>query len=81
MQRKKFYLRYLFLLLFCLTVLFGVVNVAYATNGYFTNGFSIESKALAGAGVALPQGALDAAINPALMAFVGNRLDVGLVIF
>jgi len=81
MQRKKFYLRYLFLLLFCLTVLFGVVNVAYATNGYFTNGSSIESKALAGAGVALPQGALDSAINPALTAFVGNRLDVGLSIF
>jgi long-chain fatty acid transport protein len=67
--------------LFCLTVLFGVVNVAYATNGYFTNGSSIESKALAGAGVALPQGALDSAINPALTAFVGNRLDVGLSIF
>jgi long-chain fatty acid transport protein len=81
MQRKKIYLRYLFLCLFCLTVLFGVATAAYATNGYFTNGFSIESKALAGAGVALPQGALDAAINPALMAFVGNRLDVGLSLF
>ena len=81
MQRKKFYLRYLFLLLFCLTVLFGGVNAAYATNGYFANGFSVESKALAGAGVALPQGALDAAINPALLAFVGNRLDVGVSFF
>jgi len=81
MQRKKMCLRYLFLFLFCLTVLFGVVNVACATDGYFSNGFSVESKGLAGAGAALPQGALDAAINPALMAFVGNRLDVGLAFF
>jgi long-chain fatty acid transport protein len=81
MQRRKVCLSYLCLFLFCLTVLFGVANVAYATNGYFTNGSSIESKALAGAGVALPQGALDAAINPALTAFVGNRMDVGLSIF
>ncbi len=81
MQKRKVYLRYLFLCLFCLTVLFGVVNAAYATNGYFANGFSVESKALAGAGVALPQGSLDAAVNPALMAFVGSRIDVGVSFF
>jgi hypothetical protein len=41
-------------------VLFGIiVSTAYATNGCFANGLSIESKALAGAGVALPQGSLD----------------------
>ena len=81
MQTKKVYLRYLFMFLFCLTVLFGVTSASYATDGYFANGFSIESKSMAGAGVALPQGSLDAAINPALMAFVGNRLDVGLSFF
>jgi len=76
---KRIYLLFLFSL--SLTVLFGVVTAAYATNGYFTNGFSVESKALGGAGVALPQGSLDAAINPALMAFVGSRIDVGVSFF
>ena len=54
---------------------------AYATNGYFGNGYSIESKGLAGAGVALPQASLDASINPASMVFVGKRLDFGLSLF
>jgi long-chain fatty acid transport protein len=54
---------------------------AHATNGYFSNGYSLESKALAGAGVALPQGSLDAAVNPATMVFVGKRIDIGLALF
>jgi len=56
-------------------------GIAHATNGYFANGYSVESKALAGAGVALPQGSLDASTNPAAMAFVGTRIDLGLSIF
>ncbi len=58
-----------------------MANSAHATNGYFAHGFSIESKALGGAGVALPQGSLDASVNPALMAFVGKRIDVSLSLF
>lgn len=58
-----------------------IANDAHATNGYFAHGFSIESKALAGAGVALPQGSLDASVNPALMAFAGKRIDVSLSLF
>lgn len=58
-----------------------IADNAYATNGYFAHGYSIESKALGGAGVALPQGSLDASVNPALMAFVGKRLDVSLSLF
>jgi long-chain fatty acid transport protein len=54
---------------------------AEATNGYFAHGYSIESKAMGGAGVALPQGSLDASVNPALMAFVGTRADLSLSIF
>ena len=81
-MRKSVYLRYLFSFSLSLTVLFGiVVSTAYATNGCFSNGLSIESKALAGAGVALPQGSLDASINPAAMAFVGKRIDLGLSLF
>lgn len=58
-----------------------IVSDAGATNGYFANGYSIESKALGGAGVALPQSSLDASVNPALMAFVGNRADISLSLF
>jgi len=54
---------------------------AYATNGYFAHGYGTKNKALAGAGVALPQDALAAATNPAGMARVGTRLDVGAALF
>ena len=54
---------------------------SFATNGYFSNGYSIESQALAGAGVALPQSSLDASLNPAAMVFVGKRIDLGLSLF
>ncbi|HEY3412488.1 MAG TPA: outer membrane protein transport protein [Armatimonadota bacterium] len=52
-----------------------------ATNGYFTHGFGTKSKGMAGAGVALPQDAMIGATNPAGMAFVGKRLDLGLSLF
>lgn len=83
MKRKGFMNIRLFLFcsLFFMIVMGFAVNNTYATNGYFANGYSIESKALAGAGVALPQGSLDASINPAAMAFAGKRIDVGLSFF
>lgn len=52
-----------------------------ATNVYFSHGTGIKNRALAGAGVAFPQDAMAAATNPAGLAFVGRRLDVGAVIF
>lgn len=58
-----------------------IAGNAEATNGYFAHGYSIESKALGGAGAAMPQGSLDASVNPALMAFVGSRADISLSIF
>lgn len=54
---------------------------AHATNGYFLTGVGTDSKAMAGAGVALPQGALSAATNPAGLAFVGDRVDLGIALF
>ncbi len=56
-------------------------GAAYATNGYFAHGYGTKTKGLAGAGVALPQDAMAAATNPAGMAFVGERFDVGLAFF
>ncbi len=55
--------------------------LGYATNGYFSHGYGIKSKGMAGVGIALPQDAMAAATNPAGMAFVGNRMDVGLDVF
>ncbi len=54
---------------------------AHATNGYFAHGFGVNDQALAGAGVALPQDALDAAVNPANMVFLGKRYDLGIAFF
>ncbi len=55
--------------------------IADATNGYFAHGIGIKNRALAGAGVAFPQDALASATNPAGMAFIGNRFDIGAVLF
>jgi len=56
-------------------------NDANATNGYFSHGYSIKNKALAGAGVALPLDALGSSTNPAILTEVGDRLDLGLAVF
>jgi long-chain fatty acid transport protein len=50
---------------------------ALATTGYFQHGYGIKAKGMGGVGIALPQDALAAATNPAGMALVGNRLDLG----
>ena len=54
---------------------------AHATNGYLIHGVGTRAKALAGAGAAYPQDALAAGTNPAGMAFVGKRYDVGVGLF
>ena len=55
--------------------------LANATNGYFSYGTGLKNRALAGAGAAFPQDAMAGATNPAGMAFVGNRFDIGAVLF
>jgi long-chain fatty acid transport protein len=67
-------------------VVFGLMVVlmstaAFATNGYFAHGFGTNDQGLGGAGVALPQDTLDAAVNPANMVFLGERYDFGLAFF
>lgn len=56
-------------------------SVANATNGYFSHGYSTKEKGLGGAGTAYSQDAMAAATNPAGMAFVGQRMDIGVSIF
>jgi long-chain fatty acid transport protein len=58
-----------------------VCGSAAATNGYFAHGYGTKNKALAGAGVALPEDAMIVATNPAGLARVGNRLDAGAAVF
>jgi long-chain fatty acid transport protein len=52
-----------------------------ATNGYFSHGYGVKYKALAGAGAALYLGPMAAATNPGGMAFVGKQYDLSLSIF
>jgi long-chain fatty acid transport protein len=58
-----------------------IAPAANATNGYFMHGVSTKEKGLAGAGTAFSQDAMAAATNPAGMAFVGERFDIGAAIF
>ena len=51
---------------------------AMATNGYFSHGFGIKAKGMAGVGIAYPADSLAAATNPAGMVMVGSRMDVGI---
>ncbi len=51
------------------------------TAGYFQLGYSTISNGMAGASAALPQDSMIQATNPAGIAFVGNRLDLGVAGF
>lgn len=54
---------------------------AFATNGYFQHGYGIKAQGMGGAGVAYAQDSLAAATNPAGMALIGNRWDIGVSLF
>lgn len=63
-----------FLMFVPLALGLGAATPAWATNGYFSNGYGAPSKAMAGAGVAMGEGPLAPAQNPALGTAIG---DVG----
>lgn len=52
-----------------------------ATNGYFSHGYGVQYKGMAGAGVALSMSTLAPATNPASMVYLGNRVDLGVAFF
>lgn len=54
---------------------------AQATNGYFAHGYGVRSKSMGGVGAAFSQDATAVAVNPAGMAFVGDRLDLEMELF
>ncbi|MHB1566248.1 MAG: OmpP1/FadL family transporter [Acidiferrobacter sp.] len=53
------------------------VTAMATTAGYFQLGYSTVADGMAGASAALPQDSMIQATNPAGIAFVGNRLDIG----
>lgn len=53
-------------------------GIASATNGYFSHGYGMTAKGMGGAATAMAKDAMGGANNPASMAFVGDRLDVGI---
>jgi long-chain fatty acid transport protein len=56
-------------------------GMALATTGYFAHGYGIKAKSMGGVGIALPQDALAAASNPAGIAWIGDRIDLGADLF
>ncbi len=56
-------------------------QTARATNGYFSHGYSVAQKAMGGAGTALPEDSMIAAINPAGVVWVGDETSVGMSLF
>lgn len=62
-------------------LLTGLAGSAFATDGYFSHGYGTAYKAMAGAGVALHLDTLAPATNPAALAFLGQRYDVGVALF
>jgi long-chain fatty acid transport protein len=54
---------------------------AFATNGYFSHGYGTHYKGMAGAGAALSLNSMAPATNPAALAFLGPRWDVGIGLF
>lgn len=54
---------------------------ANATNGYFSHGYGMKAKGMAGAATTSTEDAFFGANNPAAAAFVGNRMDLGADLF
>jgi long-chain fatty acid transport protein len=53
-------------------------SAVQATDGYFSHGYGMKAKGRAGASTAMTTDSFGGAVNPATMAFVGDRLDLGL---
>jgi len=51
---------------------------ALATDGYFSHGYGMQAKGRGGASTAMTTDSFGGAVNPATMAFAGDRLDLGL---
>ncbi len=57
------------------------IPAAFATNGYNSHGIGAKNKAMAGAGMAIPDEAVAIANNPASLTELGDAFDFGISIF
>lgn len=62
-------------------ILGGSLSSAFATNGYFSHGYGMKSKGMGGASVAMTDNAFAGANNPAVAAWAGNRVELGVDVF
>ncbi len=68
--------------LFLLVMIFLFLGLeTNATNGYFSHGYGIRSKGMAGTGVSFFYSAMGSATNPAGLVNVGTRYDVNVALF
>lgn len=61
--------------------LMSAAGLAHATDGYFSDAYGMKAAGMGGAATAMTDDAMGGANNPASMAFVGDRFDVGATIF
>jgi long-chain fatty acid transport protein len=66
---------------FAFMALAGLAGSAYATNGYFSHGYGMKAKGMAGAATTNTEDTFFGANNPAAAAYVGNRIDLGVDLF
>ncbi len=59
----------------------GISFGAHATNGYFSHGYGMKAKGMAGVSTTNTEDAFFGANNPAAAAFAGNRADLGADLF
>jgi long-chain fatty acid transport protein len=78
---KRISRRFLFIYVVFAILVTAMALPAWATNGYFTHGYGVRYKALAGTGAALYLSPMAAATNPGAMTFVGTGYDVSLSVF
>lgn len=73
-------MRYLIVFFVAAFAAFGS-NAAFATDGYFSQGYGMKAAGMGGAATAMTDDAFGGANNPASMVWVGDRFDVGITWF
>ncbi len=58
-----------------------ITTPLWATNGYFTHGIGTKNKAMAGAGIAMPEDPIAIANNPAAALATTGKFDLGISVF
>jgi len=64
-----------------LTLLASPLTSALATDGYFSHGYGMKAKGMGGASVAMTDNSFAGANNPAIAAWAGDRVEVGVDVF